>query len=126
MKLLLRRDQKTGLVGKTITFTLDCRAELSSEEADSIKKYKMGKTMLYSESPLVDRGSGVLGAVSRVAHRARTVELTVNDLVDGKHLECKDVMEMMAIEAEIKEASHNLKAILETAAQFGGEEIIEI
>jgi hypothetical protein len=58
----------------------------------------MGKTLLYTKNVMVDRGSGLLGAASRLAFRMTNVEVTVDDLVNGKHLECKDIVEMLAIE----------------------------
>lgn len=126
MKLLLRRDQKSGLIGNNITFTLDCRAEISEDEKACIKKYKMGRTILYTKSRLVDRGAGLIGLISRLIHKAKNVEITVHDLANGKHIECKDIVEMRDTEAEIREASQTFKVILEMAKQFGGEEIIEI
>lgn len=126
MKLLLRRDQKSGMLSSTITFALDCRAEISEDEKQSIKKYKMGKTILYTKSEIVDVGSGLLGVASRLAHRMLNLQLTVDDLVNGKHFECKDILEMRAVEEQIKEACQNFKSILETAAHFGGEEVFDI
>ncbi len=49
MKLLLRRDQKKGLLGGKVTFTLDVRAELAPDEVEHVKKYKLGDTMLYQK-----------------------------------------------------------------------------
>ncbi len=51
MKLLLRRDQKSGVFGK-VTFTLDVRAELSEEEMQYISKYQLGDTKLYEKLEL--------------------------------------------------------------------------
>ena len=68
MKLLLRRDQKSGLIGK-ITFTLAVRAELADEEKNNIKKYKLGDTMLYERAKIIDPGSGLLGLASRLAFK---------------------------------------------------------
>ncbi len=59
MKLLLRRDQKSGLLGK-IAFVLDVRAELTGDEKNSITKYKLGNTMLYEREKLADKGSGLI------------------------------------------------------------------
>ena len=126
MKLLLRRDQKSGMLSSSITFSLDCRAEISEDEKQSIKKYKMGKTLLYTKTDLVDPGSGLLGIASRFTHRMMNIQLSVDDLVNGKHIECKDILEMRAVEEQIKEACQNFKSILETATHFGGEEILEI
>ena len=127
MKLLLRRNQKSaGMLGKSITFTLDVRAELTPAEAEAVKKYKMADTMLYTKMEMQDKGSGLLGLASRFAFKMMNISVTVGDLVNGKHIECKDIVEMRAVEEQIKEASQNFKAILETAAHFGGEEVIEI
>lgn len=125
MRLLLRRDQRSGLMGKTI-FSLDVRAELTAEEVSNIRKYKLGATELYASHVVTDRGSGLLGAASRLAWKMTTLTITVNDLASGKRVEAKDIIEMLAIEEQIKEAAVTFKAVLEAAARFGGEEVIEI
>jgi len=125
MKLLLRRDQKSGLIGK-VTFTLAVRAELTDEEKSNIKKYKLGETMLYERDKLIERGSGLLGLASRVAFKMMNISVSVNDLSDGKKVDCKDIIEMLAVEEQIKEAAQTFKSVLEAAATFGGEEVIEL
>ena len=126
MKLLLRRDQKSGLLGGSITFVLSVRAELTPEESQNVKKYKLGKTMLYERSKLADPGSGLLGLASRLAFKAMNLTVSVDDLTGGKQIECKDVVEMLAVEEQIREASKTFKAVLEAAAHFGGEEVLEL
>jgi hypothetical protein len=125
MKLLLRRDQRNGLLGKVV-FALDVRADLSGEEIGNIRKYKLGETVLYANAEIIDRGSGLLGLATRAAHRAMMISVSVNDLTNGKRIECKDIVEMVAVEDQIKEAARMFKAVLETAAQFGGEEVVEL
>ena len=126
MKLLLRRDQKSGMLGVgKVTFILDVRAELTEEEKSHIKKYKLGETMLYERDKLTERGSGLLGLASRVAFKMINLTISVNDLTTGKTVECKDIVEMLAVEDQIKEAAQTFKAVLTAAAQFGGEEVIE-
>lgn len=126
MKVLLRRNQKSGgLLGGNVTFTLDARAELADDEVEAVKKYKMGKTVLYQKMEMVDRGSGLLGVASRLAFKMMNITVTVDELVSGKHIECKDIIEMRAVEEQIKEACENFKAILDTARHFGGEEVLE-
>ena len=127
MKLLLRRDQKSGMLGMgKIAFTLDVRAELSPEEQASIKKYKLGETMLYERDKVVG-GSGLLGAASRLALKMMNVSVSVNDLANGKKkIEVKDIVEMLAVEEQIKEAAQTFKAVLHAASTFGGEEVLEI
>lgn len=125
MRLILRRDQRSGLLGK-ITFCLDVRAELSAEERESIRRYKLGDTELYSSHEMLDRGSGLLGLASRLAYKAVALRICVSDLANGKRVEAKDVVEMLAIEDQIREAARTFKAVLDAASHFGGEEVIEI
>ena len=126
MKLLLRRNQKKGLIGGKITFTIDARAELSSDEAENVKRYHLGKEILYEKEKVGWDGTGLVGVARRLAAKAINLTVTVDDMVKGKHLECKDIVEMRAVEEQIKEASSIFKDILETAAHFGGEEVIEL
>lgn len=125
MKLLLRRDQKSGLIGK-VTFTLAVRAELSDEEKSNIKKYKLGDTMLYERDKIVDPGKGLLGLASRVAFKMMNISVSVDDLSGGKKVDCKDIVEMLAVEEQITEAAQTFKNVLEAAASFGGEKVIEL
>ncbi len=125
MKLLLRRDQKSGLIVK-ITFTLAVRAELTEEEKNNIKKYKLGDTMLYERQALIDKGSGLLGVASRLAFKALNISVSVDDLSGGKKIDCKDIVEMLAVEDQIREAAQTFKNVLQAAASFGGETIIDI
>ena len=127
MKLLLRRDQKSGLIGiGKVTFTLAVRAELTDAEKSNIKKYKLGETVLYERETLTDRGAGLLGVASRLAFKMMNISVSVEDLADGKKIDCKDILEMLAVEDQIKEAAQTFKNVLEAAASFGGEEVIEL
>jgi hypothetical protein len=127
MKLLLRRDQQTsGIVRSTVTFSLTVRADLSDQERKNIQKYKLGESILYTRGELADKGSGLLGLASRVAFKMMNISVSVNDLANGKQVQCKDIMEMLAVEEQIKEAAANFKLVLEAAAHFGGEEVIEL
>ena len=125
MKLLLRRNQKSGLIGG-ISFQLNVRADLSEDERKNISKYKLGKTVLYTRGAMIDGGSGLLGLASRLAFKAMNISVSVDDLTDGKQIECKDIVEMLAVEDQIKEASKTFKLVLEAAATFGGEEIVAL
>ena len=125
MKLLLRRDQKSGLIGK-VTFTLTVRAELTDEEKSNIKKYKLGDTMLYERATLTEKGSGLLGVASRLAFKMMNISVSVADLADGKKIDCKDIVEMLAVEDQIKEAAQTFKNVLQAASTFGGEEVIHL
>jgi len=126
MKVLLRRDQKAGMMGMgKISFILDVRAELTDEEQANIKKYKLGDTMLYERDKLISAGSGLLGVASRFAIKAMNISVSVDELAKGKQIECKDIVEMLAVEEQLKEACQTFKAVLTAAAHFGGEEVLE-
>jgi hypothetical protein len=125
VKLLLRRDQRAGMLGKVI-FTLEVRADLSDEERNAISKYKLGDTVLYERNTMTDPGSGLLGLASRVAFKAMNMSLSVRDLASGKKLECKDIVEMLAVEDQVREAGKTFNAVLHAALHFGGEEVIDL
>jgi len=124
MKLKLLRTQKSGMMGK-VTFSLRVSSELTAEEQTAVKTYKMGKEVLYQKMEL-EGGSGLLGLASSLALKAINITVTVNDLVKGRSIDCNDIVEMCAIEEQIKQACSVFKEILEAAATFDGEEIIEI
>ncbi len=109
-----------------ISFLLSVRAELTPEEKESIKKYKLGNTMLYERMKTIDAGSGLLGVASRMALKMINLTISVNDLESGKQVECKDIVEMIAVEEQIKEAAQTFRAVLAAASTFGGEEVLEI
>jgi len=125
MKLLLRRDQRSGMLGKVI-FTLEVRADLSNEERNDISKYKLGDTVLYEKNTMTDLGSGLVGLASRVAFRAMNMSVSVKDLANGKKLECKDIVEMLAVEDQVREAGKTFQAVLHAARNFGGEEVVDL
>lgn len=125
MKLVLRRDQRKGMLGKII-FSLSVRAEITPEEHAAIQTYKLGATILYDKKPIIDPGSGLLGAASRIAHRAMTISVSVNDLTEGKQIDCKDIVEMLAVEEQIRDAGKTFNDILKAASGFGGEEVIDL
>lgn len=126
MKLLLRRDQRSAIIGSKPVFVLNVRADISTAEQADIAKYKLGDTELYASHTLVDRGSGLLGVATRFAHKAMTINVTVKDLTGGKKIECKDIVEMLAVEDQIREAAKTFSQVLAAAAQFGGEEVVEL
>ena len=126
MKLLLRRNQRAGMLGGKMIFTLEVRADLSAEEKANIQKYRLGDTVLYERNTMTDKGSGLLGLASRAAFRAMNISVSVNDLAGGKKVECKDIVEMVAVVDQVKEAAQTFKAILDAAARFGGEEAVEL
>lgn len=125
MKLLLRRDQRAGMLGKVV-FTLDVRADLTSEEKANIAKYKLGGTLLYEKKPMKEGGNEYAQLGHAIMWRTLNLLITVNDLENGKRVECKDILEMLGAEGQIKEAAQTFKQVLDAAAHFGGEEVLEL
>lgn len=126
MKLLLRREQRAAIIGSKPVFVLNVRADISADEQADIAKYKLGETELYGSHVLIDRGSGLIGVATRFAHKAMTINVTVKDLTGGKKIECKDIVEMLAVEEQIREAAKTFAQVLAAAAHFGGEEVVEL
>ena len=125
MQLLLKRDQRSGLMGGVI-FILDARAEFTPEERSNIRRYRLGKTLLYQRYQMTNPGSGWLGIVQRLLFKMRNIEVTVASLVSGTHLEFKDIHEMLAVEEHLTEVSRNFKDVLDAASGYSGENLIEL
>jgi hypothetical protein len=119
MELLLTREQKGGLMGG-IKFQLTAKARLNADEADAVKKYKLGDLILYEKATAGPNPNSIL---SLAAHRFMVPRIQVRDLVDGKTIETKDITEMMDAEVQIKAAAEGFHRMLTTAATFGGETV---
>jgi hypothetical protein len=125
MFLILRRDQRKSLTGKMV-FRLDVHAEIEPAEMQCIERYRLQNTELYTKALLVDRGSGLLGWLSRLLFKATNISISVGDLVHGKRVECKNIIEMLSVEDQVREAAKTFKLVLNAATHFGGEEAIEL
>lgn len=131
MKLKIRRDQKSGMMGG-ITFTLDMMAELSADEVALVHKYKLSNQTVYS-SDKADanaaraEGGSLAGVAALAMDRLTKKFFTVSDLMQGQHVESKELDEILAAEAQIRRACQNLRGYLEAATSFdGSEQIVEI
>ena len=131
MKLKLQRSQKSGLTGG-VTFKMLAIVDLDADEAAAIKKYKLGKDVVY-QSPkgaaagdLLAAGRNFAGLTAAIAAKASNQILTVDDLVKGKEISCKEITEMIAAEEQIREACQGLVRILFVCRHFDGEEVIDI
>ena len=125
MQLLLKRNQRSGLMGGVI-FMLDARAEFTPEERSNIRRYRLGKTLLYHRYQMPDFGSGWRGVILRLLFKMRNIEVTVASLVKGTHLEFKDIHEMLAVEEHLTEVSRNFKDVLDAASGYRGENLVEL
>jgi hypothetical protein len=109
-----------------VIFILDARAEFTPEERSNIRRYRLGKTLLYQRYQMPDPVSGWLGIAQRLLFKMRNIEVTVASLVNGTHLEFKDIHEMLAVEEHLTEVSRNFKDVLDAASGYSGENLIEL
>lgn len=139
MQLKLQRSQKSsGMISKSVVFALDARVELTPEEQDNLKKYKLGNQVIYNsekskkhmEAGVAALGmatGGLLKGAARMAMARLSLNITIDGLVRGQHIECKDLDELLGSEEAIMEACRSLKTYLEIAATFDGrEELIDL
>lgn len=128
MELLLSRSQKHALGGLgSVSFVLDVRARLSPEEQGFVTKYKFGSEILYAKEGLADKmaNSGLIGQLfSHFTAKARGHVYTINDLVKGRAIVCKDILEMLEAEEQVRRAADTFCNILLACHGFGGEEVI--
>ena len=128
MKLLIRRDQRTGgLLGGKMIFVLHVRADIAQHEKDAIAQYKLSDCILYARDPVQLESEGGIGGVAKLwIKHMLNITVLVRDLVEGKTIECKDILEMLAAEEQVKTAAQNFVIMLRAAMGFGGEEVVEL
>lgn len=135
MQLKIRRSQKSsGMMSKSVVFCLDARLHLTPDEAENMKKYKLGDLVIYNSenskkhlAATVDSANqrSVVGVAKAWAHLAAakmSLNITLQKLVDGTHVECKDMDELLGAEAAIESAAQRAKSFLDIAETFDGRE----
>ncbi len=123
MKLLLRRRQRVGL---RRIYVLDVRGHFSEEELSGIRAHGLTKRQLYSRLEMADRGRGLLGLLFRSTFGAANLTVTMGDLVQGKRIECDDLVEVLAIEDAIRKAARFFNQVVGAGAEFDDEEEVEL
>lgn len=121
MELHFSRSQKSGMMGG-VKFVLDIKTSLTDAERGHVSKYKLGDTLLYEKGS--EKILAAQGIASMLGARMLQLRVTASDLVHGKSIECKDIIEMLAAQEQIKEATQAFHALLKAAATFEGEEVI--
>ncbi|MGF1610378.1 MAG: hypothetical protein ACFCUQ_13340 [Kiloniellales bacterium] len=139
MQLKLKRTQRAGgLMGGKVYFALDARADLTEEEAHNVRKYKLGSEVIYNseasrkhlQSGAAALATGNVGGLLKssvsLAMSRLSLNVTVESLTKGHHIECKDLEELLGAEEAIRQACENVKTYLAVAATFDGrEEVVE-
>lgn len=145
MKLKLTRSQRTSMTRKLI-YRLDVLVEVSGDEKDLIKKYKLGDQIVYSSESFnrlaagagaaqdaaggmfsTPTASGMLNKATAVGlswAAAFALKLTVDDMIKGKPIECKDLGEMLDAENAVITGAQNIKTFLDAAETFDGREVV--
>lgn len=141
MQLKLQRTQRTGgVLSATQIFCLDARIELTAQERADVTKYKLGKQILYSSEAAKryaekgmaqnDVGSALhsnklmLKSIVSFALARLALNITVDSLQRGQHIECKDLDEVLDAEDALMTACKNLRGYLDTAVTFDGREAV--
>jgi hypothetical protein len=133
-----------GLVGGTVFFCLDVRADYAPEEASNIRKYKLGKEVVYSSRAarrhlenasargdamdrsdrLRDKAAGMAMGLASIALAKMNLNISIASLGRGHHIECKDLSELMGAEEAVMQACRNVRDFLDLAATFNGSTIL--
>ena len=144
MQLKIQRSQRAGgITGGTILFCLDVRADYSPEERDNIRKYRLGSQIIYNsqaarkhldragaqiERTQVGTAGNRLAGVARGAFSLAMAKMSLNISIDslgrGHHIECKDLEELLDAESTVREACKNVTVWLAAASTFNGSEIV--
>jgi hypothetical protein len=128
MKVKIRRDQVTGITG-SVTFTVHFIAELSPEAREAVRRYGFGKTVLYYKDPKLEMSMNLFRLLWRMLWLRLTRkrwQINVNDLVNGRTIQCKDILEVLEVEDRVMGAAKSFASVLRAASWFGGEEIVAL
>jgi hypothetical protein len=151
MHLKIRRTKRQGTFVTKFIFAIDARIEPTTEELDLIDKCGLRNAIVYDSKKRAKHqqaaydhfddavhtpglGWGSAGrslmsnarGIGRGMMMALSLRVTINSLMSGVHIECKDLDELMGAEEAIIEACRTLRAYLDVARTFDGrEEIIE-
>jgi hypothetical protein len=134
MQLKISRSQRTsGIMSKSIMFMLDARLELNAEEAASVRKYRLGDQAVYNSASSrkhleaaaeAGMGGSNISSLVRIAMARLALNVTIDSLVKGHHIECKDMDELLGAEEALKQACRSTRAYLDIAKTFDGREIV--
>ncbi len=136
MQLKLKRSQRDGgMLGGTVIFCLDARAEYTAEEKRNIERYKLSSQAIYNseaskrllnKAASHDDGStrGALKAIGVSLLAGMRLNISIGSLERGHHIECKTIDELLGAEEQLMEACEGLRNYLNAAASFDGREVV--
>jgi hypothetical protein len=144
MQLKLQRSQRAGgITGGTVLFCLDVRADYSPEEQHNIRRYRLGGQVIYNsqsarkhlekmnaqldrtqEGTVANRAAGLARGALSLAIAKMSLNISIDSLGRGHHIECKDLEELLEAEDTVREACKGVTRWLEAAATFDGSETV--
>ena len=94
--------------------------------SSSMSPTRHGPSRALLRSDLNRDGSlvGNLRSLGFAALAAMKLNITVNGLTNGRHIECKSLDEVLGAEEALMTACKNLQSYLDTAATFDGREVL--
>jgi hypothetical protein len=155
MKLLFKRSQTAGKVGK-VKFQLWGKVELDEDETEIVKRYKFDDTILTeSIQPTLLRNTALIGAgvwfvlfaitlpmfggaggfiVALLGgggagyyyfHQKRET-IYVKDLIHGRYFSCDSIIDLAREEARLGVLTALLRQVMESAKHWDGTETLDI
>jgi hypothetical protein len=144
MQLKIQRAQRMGgVMGSTVVFCLDVRAEYNAEETQNIGRYKIGGQVIYnsqaarrhlenssahldrvSNDSLREKATGLARGTFSLAMAKMQLNITIASLGKGHHVECKDLEELIETEDTVRSACKGITRFLQVAETFDGSEVV--
>lgn len=132
MELRIKRsNRKGGALGTGIVFTLDARLQLTPEEDEKVRRYKLGKKIIYNSAASrahlekaarsAEAKSYFNSLISQILGKV-ALTITIDGLCRGKYIEANDLNEILDAEDACRQACTYCRDYLETVASFTGEE----
>ena len=115
MEVIIKKSQSKGMMGG-VSFKVKATANLTEEERNLVKHYNIGSAILLSR-----KRKNIWGELTN-----DEVKISANSFIIGEEFSCKSLDEILSYEESIKEAAKNLKAYLDVAKNFDGEERISL
>lgn len=147
MHLLIRRMQRDdGWIQSSITFILYGQLDLTEEEQFQFKKYDLYTRIVYNSEDFIEnleaadkhreKANDPETALSDIVYNSfaalfynmagkLSLQLSVQNLVDGIRVESQDLEEILRIEQHIRDAGEGLASYIGVALTFDGQEQLD-
>lgn len=155
MKLLFKREQTTGKVGR-VQFKLWAKLDLDGDEKEIVSRYRFDESVLIAVlqpalirnsiliaigvaaigigvfTAMVGMGYGLMlglaagGGAGYAWFNEKRETIFVRDLIFGRHFSCPSVIDLASKEAFLEQVVSFLRQVMESAKTWGGTETIDI